>query len=206
MQVKKEDIKEKILNAARRAFLEHGYAAASLRGIAEKAGLTKGAVYSYFDSKDALFCELTAPARSFVESEFKYDNSCYAHITKDGRVESYEKAVQAFRSFANTVLKHDESFKLLLFCAAGSSLQDYKESIRQIYARSFQKNLPVMTGKTCCDGSVSEMFVHTLANTYISFLEELVLHEPDREEVDEYVTQMAVFVHAGIEKLYRYQV
>ncbi len=207
MQVKKEDIKEKIMSSARREFLEHGYAEASLRVIAEKEGLTKGAVYSYFENKDALFCELAAPAINFIKSAFQHDQCYYASKTKDVLFDSYEVTIQSFKSCAQAVFDNYESFKLLLFCSAGSSLQDYKERIIQLYAQNFYKVLSFFTKtESCHEGVMNEMFVHTLATTYVSFLEEIVLHEPERKEVNDYVEQMAIFIHSGIEKLYFYQI
>lgn len=47
--------REKLLRAAAEVIAEKGYRAASLDEIAERAGLTKGAVYSNFDSKEDLF-------------------------------------------------------------------------------------------------------------------------------------------------------
>jgi AcrR family transcriptional regulator len=47
-----------VLDAARRVFLEKGYAGASLDAIAEEAGFSKGVVYSQFDSKADLFLAL----------------------------------------------------------------------------------------------------------------------------------------------------
>lgn len=47
--------RELILEAAREAFGEHGLAGASLREIARRAGYTPGALYSYFDSKEAIY-------------------------------------------------------------------------------------------------------------------------------------------------------
>ncbi|MGC4107283.1 MAG: helix-turn-helix domain-containing protein [Thermomicrobiales bacterium] len=44
-----------LLSAARRLFLEHGYANVSMQAIANEAGMTKGAPYYYFPSKEALF-------------------------------------------------------------------------------------------------------------------------------------------------------
>lgn len=46
-----------ILSAALKEFLEQGFAAARLDSIAERAGIGKGTVYLYFDSKEALFEE-----------------------------------------------------------------------------------------------------------------------------------------------------
>jgi AcrR family transcriptional regulator len=47
-----------LLRAASRLFLRNGFVATSLADIAEEAGLTKGAVYSNFESKEDLFLAL----------------------------------------------------------------------------------------------------------------------------------------------------
>ncbi len=52
-----------ILAAALEEFFEQGFAAARLDFIAERAGVGKGTVYLYFDSKEALFEEA---ARSII--------------------------------------------------------------------------------------------------------------------------------------------
>jgi AcrR family transcriptional regulator len=46
--------RERLLDEARRLFRERGYAAASLEQIAEAAGVTKGAIYGHFSSKEDL--------------------------------------------------------------------------------------------------------------------------------------------------------
>lgn len=53
----KESI-DKIIRAARRLFASKGYANASLEEIAQAAGFTKGAVYHFFRSKEALLLTL----------------------------------------------------------------------------------------------------------------------------------------------------
>ena len=44
-----------ILNAALEAFVENGFAATRLEDVAQRAGVSKGTLYLYFDSKEALF-------------------------------------------------------------------------------------------------------------------------------------------------------
>jgi TetR/AcrR family transcriptional repressor of nem operon len=46
--------KERILAAAKELFLARGYAATTVDAICEKAGLTKGSIYYFFDSKEDL--------------------------------------------------------------------------------------------------------------------------------------------------------
>ena len=194
MQIKKEDIKERIISSARSEFLEHGYSGASLRVIANKAGLTKGAVYSYFKSKDSLFCELVSPAINFLKCS--NDNKQLDVLT-----DPCDRTIQEFRRFASAVLDNYQAFRLLLFCSAGSSLQNYKEHIIQQYAKNFRKAFLLFTSEQYEEGLFSEMFIHTLATTYFSFLEEIVLHRPDKQDINLYIDQIAVFVHCGINNL-----
>jgi AcrR family transcriptional regulator len=46
--------REKLLKAARKAFAEHGYAAASMDNLTAEAGLTRGALYHNFGDKRGL--------------------------------------------------------------------------------------------------------------------------------------------------------
>src|SRR5437016_10730357 len=51
-----------ILDAAKSEFVERGFAAARLEDIARRAGVTKGTVYLYFESKEALFKAMATQA------------------------------------------------------------------------------------------------------------------------------------------------
>ena len=57
-QRRKQERPSEIINAALEIFVEHGYAAAKLDDIAKKAGISKGSLYRYFDSKADLFKEM----------------------------------------------------------------------------------------------------------------------------------------------------
>jgi AcrR family transcriptional regulator len=50
-----ESTREALLDAAERAFVERGYAGASLDDVAAEARVTKGALYHHFANKQALF-------------------------------------------------------------------------------------------------------------------------------------------------------
>ncbi len=52
---RKTQTEERILDAALQVFAHAGYAAATMDGIAEAAGLSKPTLYNYFASKDLLF-------------------------------------------------------------------------------------------------------------------------------------------------------
>jgi AcrR family transcriptional regulator len=66
---RREATKQKLLDAAAQVFAEEGLDAASVEAICERAGFTRGAFYSNFETKDELFLELAGRvARERVDS------------------------------------------------------------------------------------------------------------------------------------------
>ena len=56
--------RERLLEAAARVYAQHGFGGATLDEVAAEAGLTKGAVYSHFGSKEnLLLLQLACRAR-----------------------------------------------------------------------------------------------------------------------------------------------
>jgi AcrR family transcriptional regulator len=55
---RKEERREQILAGARRCFAEHGYEGATVARLEHEIGLSRGAIFNYFPSKEDLFVEL----------------------------------------------------------------------------------------------------------------------------------------------------
>ncbi len=52
-----EETRRNLLSAALDVFVEHGYAGASIKAIARRAGVTSGTIYCHFDNKAELLIE-----------------------------------------------------------------------------------------------------------------------------------------------------
>lgn len=105
-----------LLRAASRRFLRDGYAATTLADIAEEAGVTKGAVYSNFASKEDLFLGLL---REPMTSAEKYAPSLAAFADGSGkgtggRDRSGPAAGRAFGAYAHRVLPSRRHVALFL--------------------------------------------------------------------------------------------
>lgn len=61
MSEKAEKTREKILDTAIKHFLRDGFSGASIRSIVKDAGLTTGAFYKYYPTKEMLFDALIDP-------------------------------------------------------------------------------------------------------------------------------------------------
>lgn len=67
--ISKEETRKKVVAAAGRGFRSHGYAGIGVDGLAKAAGVTSGAFYSHFGSKDAAFdIALAAGLDEVIES------------------------------------------------------------------------------------------------------------------------------------------
>jgi len=64
----KEARREQILAGAQRAFARLGYEGATVARLEEETGLSRGAIFNYFENKEALFVELVRRSSNrFVE-------------------------------------------------------------------------------------------------------------------------------------------
>lgn len=83
--------REALVRTARRVFLEHGFHGASLDEIAERAGYSKGAVYSNFAGKDDLFLAV-------LDDHFERRARAYTDIALDAPgLDAGYRAVARFR-------------------------------------------------------------------------------------------------------------
>jgi AcrR family transcriptional regulator len=60
------DTRDRILDSARRRFIDQGYDGTSLRDIAEDLGFTKAALYYHFQTKEQILEALLEPANNVV--------------------------------------------------------------------------------------------------------------------------------------------
>jgi AcrR family transcriptional regulator len=68
---KRARTRARLLEAAAKVFAERGFYAATLDDVAAEAGMTKGAIYGNFKSKEALFLELFRRPAAGVRPVFK---------------------------------------------------------------------------------------------------------------------------------------
>lgn len=71
MALRDYSLDDKIITSAFAEFSAKGYMGASLRKIAEKAGVTVGAIQTRYKSKDALFLSLLKPFWTISRQRFR---------------------------------------------------------------------------------------------------------------------------------------
>ena len=78
---------EKIQEAALAEFLDKGFQGTSLRQIVKNAGVTTGAFYGYFSSKEALFNALVGPPATALMGKFMEAQIYFAELPEEQHLE-----------------------------------------------------------------------------------------------------------------------
>lgn len=98
------ETRQRILEAAREMFVEHGYEATTMRAIAERIEYTPTAIYHHFQNKEALLAELCAQDFRALGAAFQK----LGRITDP--VERLRRCGQAYVEFG---LQHPMQYQLM---------------------------------------------------------------------------------------------
>lgn len=103
----REKSKAKIMQVAFELFAEHGYYRTSIAQVAAKAGVSKGLIYNYFESKEAL---LMALVRSAFEKVFEY----FPYMGETSK-ESAEKILEQYIRDSVKLLSKEKGFWRMVY-------------------------------------------------------------------------------------------
>lgn len=92
--MKNDAVKWRILECARAEFLEKGFADASMRTIAERAGFTTGMLYSRFSDKDEMFGELVSEGAELLFAYFQGVQDEFASFAPERQREEMHSYVE----------------------------------------------------------------------------------------------------------------
>jgi len=124
MAVKDHSLDERIINAAMEEFKKNDFLKASLNKIAENAGLTTGAVYTRYKSKDELFCSLVEPLIEEMQQRLYPLQKAYSDVRDSENIDDILQVIRLERQIYVDILfsRYDEC--VLLFCRSdGSSVE-----------------------------------------------------------------------------------
>jgi AcrR family transcriptional regulator len=125
----REEARGRILEAARRVFAEKGYHEATMDQVAKQIGVSKGALYLYFPSKEELFEAMSRSAPSAFK-EILYSTFSTASNPIDSATQFFDNMMKRFGS--NPRL----SFEILSEASGNSSLKRVLRHSQEEFAKA----------------------------------------------------------------------
>ena len=193
---------ERIQEAALTEFLEKGFLGASLRQIVKNAGVTTGAFYGYFSSKEALFASIVEPHATALMGKFMEAQTSFAELP-----ESEQPAHMGVESgtyvdwMVDYICRHREPAKLLLCRAEGTSYERFVHNMVEVEVEYTLQYMEVLRRLGRDVPALSQSLCHIIASGMFNGIFEIVVHDMPREQALRDVAQLRDFYTAGWLKL-----
>ena len=175
MQVKKNDIQNRILLVAKSEFVEKSFQQSSMRSIAKKVGVTPSNIYNYFKNKDEIFITILAPLlnkieyakEKFVEFESKHD---------ENHEETFAEHIKAAKKVGKFINENREDLKLLAFNSIGSILENYDNDLIDWVTEAMKKSF-----SSKVNHSIDEFVAHITISVWVNAIKEILMHNISEE-------------------------
>ncbi len=192
------ETKAKIIESAKKEFLEKGFMSASLRTIAANAGVTTGAMYRHFKDKDALFCALVDNAIE-ITTQAVMAADVIAHQVEINPVgEEHHKAENKVLSdLLNYIYSDFDAFTLLLTKSSGSTHEKFLDEMCELYSENCLKTFKYLYKQGFSKYNPDTMTVHVIASSLINAFAELILHKIPKRNAIKFIENIRNFFHYG---------
>ena len=191
---------ENIHRAAKAEFLEKGYKDASLRNIVKSVGMTTGAFYGYYKSKEELFEAIVGEHYEYILKRFIKAQQEFAELPAAQQPEVMSDiSGLCMYDMLHYAYEHLEECKLILCCSEGTKFARLIDEMVEIEVASLKppdrhESLPPSPH---IDPSLEHILITGMFHTFF----ELIIHEMPLKDAENYVREMRAFYTAGWMKI-----
>lgn len=188
--------------AAKQEFLEKGFKSASLRQIVKNAGVTTGAFYGYFSSKEALFASLVEPHAAAIMGRFMTAQTDFADLPKEdqpGRMGV--DSADCVDWMIDYMYDHYEACKLLFCCSDGTSYENVVHTMVEVEVEYTFRYMEVLKSLGKDVPSLDKDLCHMIASGMFNGIFEVLRHDMPKERAKIFIKQLRTFYTAGWVKM-----
>jgi AcrR family transcriptional regulator len=192
----------RIHDAAKAEFLERGFRQASLRSIVRAAGVTTGALYGYYDSKQALFAALVDEQYRFLMDAYRGVLNQFADLPPEEQTEQMGSMSHVgMKRMLRYLYAHRDEFLLLLRCSEGTRYASMTDELVELEVAATDRYCAVLSDLGRPVPPIDERLEHILVTGMVNAYFEIVLHEMPMDDAERYVDELHDFYTAGWMKI-----
>ena len=202
MSVTEQTTLDLIRSAAMQEFLEKGFKSASLRNIVKTAGVTTGAFYGYFKSKEDLFEALVGEQYDHFLNCFSRTKQEFADLPKEEQPNNLSAVSgKCMYDMLLYAYAHLNEFKLILCRSEGTRFAGLIDEMAEIETKGTHDYLEVLKQLGRPSPPIDQRLEHILITGMFNTFFELIIHEMPLEEAKGYLKEMRAFYTAGWMKI-----
>ena len=189
---------EKILEVARAEFLEKGFRGASLREVVKKAGVTTGAFYGYFKSKEELFDALVKKHADHIKGIYDEILSEFEKIPLEQQIASMDNySSLGLKRMFEYIWNHKTEFRLILKSADGTKYENFVYEMAKKDIESTDKFYDILESRGTKVERIEPLIEEiVITGTFSSFFS-LSLRDIPLAEAEHGLEQMFRFYRGG---------
>ena len=192
----------RIHQAAKAEFLEKGFRGASLRNIVKSVGMTTGAFYGYYKSKEELFEALVGEPHDYLIGRFKDAQREFAQLPHEQQPEVMgDISGLCMYDMLHYAYAHLEEFKLILCCSEGTRFSGLVDEMVEIEVEATHAYQIVLRELGRPSPRIDPKLEHILITGMFHTFFELIIHEMPLPDAENYLKEMRAFFTAGWMKI-----
>ena len=193
---------QNILNAGKKEFLEKGFKSASLRNIVKEAGVTTGALYGYFSSKEALYASIVEPHATAIMGRFMKAQLDFAELPKKEQPEHMGvESVDCIDWMIDYMYDHLDEVKILICCNDGTSYETFVDRMVDVEVESTYKYIEVLKYLGKDVPHIDKELSHMITSGMFNGIFEVLRHDMLKENAKVFIEQLYEFNMAGWNKI-----
>lgn len=189
---------QQILNAGMEEFQEKGFRDASLRNIVKSAGVTTGAFYGYYSSKEALFAALVEPHAAAIMGWFMTAQTNFAALPREEQPAHMGKeSSECIDWIIDYIYDHYEPCKLLICRSSGTVYEQFIHNMVEVEVeytfhymdtlRSLGRQVPRLESELC----------HIITSGMFEGMFEVLRHDMPKDRAKRFIKRLEEFSVAG---------
>lgn len=190
MQVPKEEIKKRIIEAAEEELLVSGYRHSSMRNIAQQAGITVGNIYSYFSGKDDLLDNIL---QSTIEQLRKL---VFIDISDKSSL-STQSITYVTEAMTKVFLDNRTQFLILMKSVEGSKYENIKAELIELVKQRLENDLFLTSSRPGSDMLLADSLAVALIEGIINIFNK---YGGDEERLANLLNKFLLLIIGDIQK------
>lgn len=189
---------EKIQSAAEAEFSEKGFKSASLRNIVKTAGVTTGAFYGYYNSKEELFGALVKEAYDYVLDTFKRSLREFDELPDSEKPKNMGKAGgNCIKEILAYAYSNKSALRLILLHSDGTEYSGMVDKMVELEVEATHRCYDTLRRLGHEVPHIDERLEHILVTGMMNACFEMVIHDMSFEKAEKYLEELNAFYTAG---------
>lgn len=203
MPIDKTANHEKIVAAAKKEFLTYGFTDASMRHIAEEAGMSASGLYKHFASKEEMFSALVDPAYQGLLALFRQEAGDQEQFIGTGDLSVWENGSDA-KLAVSYIYDHMDAFRLIICKSQGTKYESFLHDLAVLEEEMTLSFMEMLRKQGVKLNEFSEKELHLLTTTNVNAIFQTVEHDLTREEAMHYADTLDRFFAKAWKEFFGY--